>query len=85
MIGTALPSVRSEDGTAESVTSFISSPIGSDVSSPVHGDNSDVPFEEDTNPTPWKVVQYRCCRCTYSPVLNTPNLSQFSGSTVTRV
>ncbi|PBL03961.1 hypothetical protein ARMGADRAFT_1070466 [Armillaria gallica] len=91
MIGTASPSVRSEDGTAGFVTPFISSPIGSDtggsdVSSPVHGDGSDVPFEEeDTNPTPWKVVQYGCRRCTYSPVLNTPNLSQFSGSTVTRV
>ncbi|KAK0433663.1 hypothetical protein EV421DRAFT_1909994 [Armillaria borealis] len=89
--GAASPSVRSEDGTAGFVTPFITSPIGSDaggsdVSSSVPGDGSDVPFEEeDTNPTPWKVVQYGHRKCTFSPVLNTPNLSQFSGSTVIRV
>ncbi|SJL12635.1 uncharacterized protein ARMOST_16064 [Armillaria ostoyae] len=89
--GAASPSVRSEDGTAGFVTPFITSPIGSDasgsdVSSSVPGDGSDVPFkEEDTNPTPWKVVQYGRRKRTFSPVLNTPNLSQFSGSTVTRV
>ncbi len=46
-------SVRSEDGSVGFVTLFISSRIGSDAG------GSDVPFkEEDTNPTPWKVVQY---------------------------
>ncbi|SJL14216.1 uncharacterized protein ARMOST_17672 [Armillaria ostoyae] len=86
MTGAASPSVRSEDGTAGFVTPFITSPIGSDVSSSIPGDGSDVPFEEeDTNPTPWKVVQYGRRKRTFSPVLNTPNLSQFSGSTVTRV
>ncbi|KAK0198029.1 hypothetical protein F5146DRAFT_1130976 [Armillaria mellea] len=91
MINTAPLSVESGDGTAGFVTPFISSPIGSDtdgsdVSSSIPGDGSDVPFkEEDTNPTPWKVVQYGHHKCTFSPVLNTPNLSQFLGSTVTRV
>lgn len=91
LTGTVSLSVRSEDGSAGFVTPFVSSPIGSyaggsDVPSSVNKDGSDVPFEEeDTNPTLWKVVQYRRHKCTFSPVLPTPNLSQYSGSTVTRV
>ncbi|KAK0234513.1 hypothetical protein EDD85DRAFT_955339 [Armillaria nabsnona] len=91
LIGMVSPSVRSEDGSAGFVTPFVSSPIssdagGSDVPSSVNEDGSDVPFEEeDTNPTLWRVVQYGCCKHTFSPVLPTPNLSQYLGSTVTRV
>ncbi len=72
-------SVTSEDGLVGFVTPFVSSPIGC-------CSGSDVPFEEeDTNPTLWKVVQYGHLKHTFSLVLPTPNLSQYSGSTVTRV